>query len=424
MIFDKAIRTIQNTVTPETAQELLLTDPLGWRHPGLEDLGSTSAMKIAAVSACIEIRSDSIAKMPFFVMDNSTRTHKTDHYLNYLLTVRPNPKMTPYTLKKLVEVDRLTYGNAYILIVRSGKNGAPIELLHMNPANVTPVLDEKTGELFYRYWDRKRKVKRYLEQDQVIHLKGYSEDGIIGQSVLTRASEVLGSARQQQQYEGSFYGNNARPSGVLTVETELKSESKDRVRQEWQRVYGGADNAFRVAVLDHGIDYKPIGMSQRDAQFVESKELTVADIARFFLVPLYKLHAGKQSYSSNEQNAIEYVVTAIHPTVTQWEEEFSYKLLFNSELRKQVEIRINMNAELRGDTASRSTWYRGMRDVGAYSVNDIRALEDLPDVDGGELRIAPLNSIPLEKMDEYFDHLMDGGTGGAGRPQEVTSEDN
>ena len=92
----------------------------------------------------------------------------------------------------------------------------------------------------------------------MIHLKGYSEDGIIGQSVLTRASEVLGSARQQQQYEGSFYGNNARPSGVLTVETELKSESKDRVRQEWQRVYGGADNAFRVAVLDHGIDYKPI----------------------------------------------------------------------------------------------------------------------------------------------------------------------
>ncbi len=187
MIFDKAIRTVRNTVTPETAQELLLTDPLGWRHPGLEDLGSTSAMKIAAVSACIEIRSDSIAKMPFFVMDNSTRTHKTDHYLNYLLTVRPNPKMTPYTLKKLVEVDRLTYGNAYILIVRSGKNGVPIELLHMNPANVTPVLDEKTGELFYRYWDRKRKVKRYLEQDQVIHLKGYSEDGIIG---LVKAGEL------------------------------------------------------------------------------------------------------------------------------------------------------------------------------------------------------------------------------------------
>ena len=86
-------------------------------------------------------------------------------------------------------------------------------------------------------------------------------------------------------------------------------------------------------------------------------------------------------------------------------------MLFNSELRKQVEIRINMVAELRGDTASRSTWYRGMRDVGAYSVNDIRALEDLPDVDGGDLRIAPLNSIPPEKMDEYL--TIDGWQHGA-----------
>ena len=418
MIFDRAINRVRNESGPQTQKELLLTDPMGWRHPGLEGLGSSSAMKIAAVSACIEIRSDSIAKMPFFVMDNRTREKKVDHYLNYLLTVRPNPRMTPYTLKKLLEVDRLSSGNAYILVVRSGKSGVPIELMHMDPKFVTPVMHEN-GDLYYRYRDQRRKIERFLHQDEVIHLKGYSEDGIIGQSVLSRASEVLTAARSQQQYEGSFYENNARPSGVLITETELKKESKDKVRDEWTRLYGGSDNAFKVAVLDHGLEYKPIGMSQRDAQFVESKELTVADIARFFLVPLYKLQAGKQSYESNEQNAIEYVVTAIHPTVTQWEEEWSYKLLFSGELRKQIEIRINMNAELRGDTSSRARWYRGMRDVGAYSVNDIRGFEDLPDVDGGELRIAPLNSIPLQKMDEYFDHLMGGGTGGSGTPQPV-----
>lgn len=425
MIFDRAINRIRNETTeePPTKEWLLLTDPTGWRHPGLEGINNTTSMKVAAVSACVEIRSDSIAKMPFFIMDNTTRERRDSHYLNYLLTVRPNDRMTPYTLKKLTEVDRLTRGNAYLLIVRSTKNGLPIELLHMDPSLVTPLKNKNDGMLYYRYQDRERNVRRILHQDEVIHLKGYTDDGVNGQSILTRASEVLNAARSQQQYEGAFYGNNARPSGILTIETELNKESKDKVRAEWNKIYGGSDNAFKVAVLDHGLDYKPIGMTQHDAQFVESKELTVADIARFFLVPLYKLQSGKQSYESNEQNAIEYVTTAIHPTVTQYEEELSYKLLFANELRSGHEIRINMNAELRGDTSSRATWYRGMRDVGAYSVNDIRAYEDLPDVEGGDLRIAPLNSIPLEKMDQYFDHLMSGGTGAAGRPQEVGEDD-
>ena len=410
MIFDRAVNRIRDaTETEGTRKELLLTDPTGWRNPDLGNITAPSgAMKVAAVSACIEIRSDSMGKLPIFLMDGQTKERKDKHRLNYLLQVRPNPDMTPYVFKKLIEAQRLIKGNAYIMIFRDPRSARPQMLWPLDPDMVTPAYD-KQRQLWYLYTDPENGLRRKIPADDVIHFKGFSDDGIIGSSVLQRAAETVNAAREQQKYESRFYGKNATPSGILSVEADLKRESKEKVRDEWESIYGGVDNSFRVAILDNGLQYKQMAISQRDAQFVESKDIGIADIARFFLVPLYKLQAGKQTYQSNEQNAIEYVVTAIHPTVTQWEEELSYKLLFDSELKRGLEVKINMNAELRGDTESRVRWYKGMRDVGAYNVNEVRSYEDLPDVEGGDLRIAPLNSIPLEQMGIYFDHLMSNG---------------
>jgi HK97 family phage portal protein len=141
---------------------------------------------------------------------------------------------------------------------------------------------------------------------------------------------------------------------------------------------------------------------------VESKGISVEDISRFFGVPLYKINAGKQSYSSNEQNGIEYVVNTLHPIVTQYEEESTYKLLFDSELSRSLQIRINMMAELRGDFATRGAWYKNMREVGAFSVDDILGLEDQPKVPGGDVRLASLNFVPLEDFKRLSDQRNEG----------------
>lgn len=374
-----------------------------WNY-GLFFDSSEKAMKVAAVNACVEIRSDSIGKMPFFVMDGFTHKRQYGHYLDYLLKVRPNADMTPYVFKKLIESWRLMRGNAYVFILRDGKTGRPKELLPLNPDLVT-IERFDTGELSYIF--HSNGIRYRIKAKDIIHLKAFSEDGIYGQSILSRAAQTVSTAAEQTRYEGTYYTNNASPSGVVTVDTNLGKEAKEKFRKEWERVYGGSENAFKVAVLDNGMTYKPISMSPRDSQFVESKEITVADIARFFLVPLYKLQAGKQTYQSNEQNSIEYVVTALAPTVAQYEEEFTYKALYDGEIRDGLEVRINMNAELRGDTSTRANWYRIMTQIGAYSPNDVRAYEDLPAVEGGDLRIAPLNSIPLEQMGRYFDILME-----------------
>ena len=198
----------------------------------------------------------------------------------------------------------------------------------------------------------------------------------------------------------NYYAKGTQVPGVLTTDTDLSPGNRDAIREEWERIHSGADNAFRVAVLDMGTKYQPIGITNKDSQFIESKGVTVEDISRFFAMPLYKLNAGKQSYSSNEQNAIEYVNDTLMPVLTQYEQEYTYKLLFESERRQNLRIRVNQNAELRGDLAARANWYKVMREIGPYSVNDVRALEDLPDVPGGDTRNASLNYIPLERFDE------------------------
>ena len=175
---------------------------------------------------------------------------------------------------------------------------------------------------------------------------------------------------------------------------------KDLLRREWERVHYGPNNAHRVAILDLGLDYKPIAASNQEAQFIESKEVSIRDIARYFGIPLYKLQEGKQSYSSNEQNAIEYVVGTLHPIITQYEEEQTWKLLLKSQVDAGLEVRINMMAELRGDTKARGDWYKTMVEIGAFSVNNVAALENMPDVPGGDDRRASLNYVPLSMWSE------------------------
>ena len=161
-------------------------------------------------------------------------------------------------------------------------------------------------------------------------------------------------------------------------------------------MYTGADNAYRTAVLDFGMKYTPITASNRDAQFIENKAASIEDVARLFNIPLYKLGVGKQTYASNVQAAIEYMQRTLSPIVAAHEQEDTYKLLTESERAVGLQFRRNMMGELRGDWAARAVWLKTMNEIGVYSVDDICALEDLPNVPGGDRRKASLNYVPLD----------------------------
>ena len=388
------------------------------------DTSISGAMKLSTVNRCIEVLSDSIAKMPIYVMDRETRD-RVDHPINDLLMFRPNSVQTPTVMKKMVEANRNSGGNGYIMIIRHPVTMRPQQLIPVPDELCRPFLDTN-GLIWYHVTHPFTGKSMLVEGNDMVHVRAYSRNGWDGISVLQRASEVLAGGRAAQQYNANYYQNGGHPSGVLSTDADLsrkKTDLKDAkgnpisyydaIRSEWEKHYNGPANSGRTAVLDNGLKYEPISISNRDAQFVEQSELSVQDIARFFGVPLYKLQAGKQSYNSNEQNAIEYIVATLHPIVSQYEEELTYKLLSPSEA-KRYKIRMNMMAELRGDFTSRAAWYKAMREIGVYSVNDILALEDLPDVEGGDERYASLNFVPLSLWREAtIKKLTEGGTNNA-----------
>ena len=382
----------------------------GYPADGTET-GESFARKLSAVDRCIEILSDSMGKLPVFLMDTNTRERITGERVLRLLNLRPNEAMTPFIRKKVLETSRLVYGNGYDWIVRNPRTGRIDELIPV-PGHLVEPWQDTRGRVWYTVTHPWTGEPMVLPNEDVAHYKAATRNGLKGVAVLRRADEVISSARAQQQYELGYYENGGQPSGVLRTEADLggtvqdpqnpeqKIGKKDLLRREWEKVHAGPRNSHRVAILDYGLDYKPLSASNADAQFIESKEVSIRDIARYFGVPLYKLQEGKQAYGSNEQNAIEYVVGTLHPIVTQYEEELTWKLLTASQVDAGLELRINMMAELRGDTAARGSWYKDMVEIGVFAVNDIMDLEDRPRVPGGDERRASLNYVPLRDWAE------------------------
>ena len=389
--------------------------------------GSCAAENLSAVYACIHIRSADIGCLPQYVFNRYTNKRWKDCPVLRLLNVRPNARMTPYTRRKLLEYSIYTTGNAYDWIIRDPVSREPVELIPLVGSLVQRLLT-KEGDIWYQVTDPVTRELFILPQEDVCDYKGPSRDGINGMSVLSYARETVAVGLAAQSYNRAFYEHGGQPSGILTVDSpldgyvedpntgELTSKTlKEAVREEWEKYQGGAANAHRVAILDHGLKYQSLGISQRDAQFLEQQSQTVEDIARYFNMPLYKLQAGKQSYNSNEQQRIEYV-GSLQPDVLQREQEQTWKLLTPSQLERGWCIRTNMMALLRSDFGSRAAYYREMLQNGAYSVNDILGLEDMPNVAGGDEHMASLNYVPLKDWAELSRQRAEGS--GGGRPKE------
>ena len=425
MSLSKGLRALARA--PVRAKTLTVDNLIASGYPsGGTEVTEDAARKLSVVDRCVEILSDSISKLPIYVFDSRTR-QRVDHPLLYLLNTRPNEAMSPSVAKKLMETCRLEGGNGYLWIVRDRRTARPEELIPVPWRLVQPWRD-LAGRVWYDVTHPVTGEAMRLPNEDMVHVKGASRDGLVGVSVLKRASESVQAARAQQQYGLSYYQNGGQPSGVLKTESDIGGYAKgpdgkplqrqdgsyvtkrDVIRQEWERIHMGPSNSHRVAILDLGLSYEAMGGSNADAQFVESQDVSVKDLARYFGIPLYKLGEGKESYSSNEQNAIEYVVDTLHPIVTQYEEELSYKLLTDGELTAGVKLRLNMMAELKGDTTARAAWYKAMLEEGPLSVNEVRALEDLPDIPGGDEHRASLNYVPLSRWPELS--MLRAGGGG------------
>lgn len=381
----------------------------------------SAAQKLSAVYACVEIRSDDMSCLPNYVLDTNTRKRVYLPEL-FLLNVRPNMRMTAQVRRKLLERSILLTGAAYDWLIRDPISRKTTEIVPI-PGNLVQWKQSRDGSLWYRVMDPVTREYFTIPQEDICHYKGPSDDGINSQSVLTYAASTIQAGLAAQEYNKAFYESGGQPSGILTVDGDLSGNvtddygqptgktQKDAIREEWDKVHSGPTNANKVAILDFGMKYQALSISQKDAMFIEQQSQTVEDIARYFMMPLYKLQSGKQSYESNEQNNIEYVGRLL-PRVKQMEEELTWKILNVDQLNAGLEIRTNMMALLRADQKNRAEYYRIMHQEGAYSINDILALEDMPDVAGGDEHAISLNYVPLSLWRELSINRNGGSPGG------------
>lgn len=276
--------------------------------------GDSEARKLSAVDRCLEILSDSMAKLPNYIFNSKTRERVEDHYLLYVLNIRPNEAMTPFVRKKMLELSRLDGGNSYDWIIRDPRTGRVQELIPIPWPLVTPWQDT-AGRMWYTVTHPWTGEPMLLPGSDICHYKCASADGIKGVGVRTRANEVIAAGRAAQRYDLNYYENGGQPVGVLRTESDLggvvddptekgkKIRKKDLLRREWEKIHAGPKNSHRIAILDYGLDYKPLSTSHKDAQFVENKQASVADISRYYGVPLYKLQEGKQAYAASRVSA-------------------------------------------------------------------------------------------------------------------------
>lgn len=353
-----------------------------------------TAMQTTTVYACVRILAEAVASLPLHVyeyQDDGGKKLVHDHPLYYLLHDEPNPEMTSFVFRETLMSHLLIWGNAYAQIIRDGA-GRVLGLYPLLPDKMEVQRDDK-GNIYYVYSrnsDENPTFKEYgnikLKAEDVLHIPGLGFDGLIGYSPIAMAKNAVGMTLACEEYGASFFANGANPGGVLEHPGVLKDPSK--VRESWNSVYRGVNNAHKIAVLEEGMKYQQIGIPPEEAQFLETRKFQINEIARLYRIPPHMVgDLDKSSFSNIEQQSLEFVKYTLDPWVIRWEQSLQKSLLLPGEKGKYF-IKLNVDGLLRGDYQSRMNGYAVGRQNGWFSANDIREMENMnpiPDEEGGNL---------------------------------------
>ncbi len=360
-------------------------------------------MQMTAVYSCVRILAEAVAGLPFHLYrynDSGGKEKALGHPLYFLLHDEPNPEMTAFTFRETLMGHLLLWGNAYAQIVRNGK-GQVLGLYPLMP-NKMRVDRDQNGRIYYVYTRTQEDSKLgetgqvYLDAKDVLHIPGLGFDGIMGYSPIAMAKNAVGMAIACEEYGAKFFANGAAPGGVLEHPGIVKDP--ERVRESWNSVYQGSGNSHKIAVLEEGMKYTPIGISPEQAQFLETRKFQINEIARIFRVPPHMVgDLEKSSFSNIEQQSLEFVKYTLDPWVIRWEQSINRQLLLSQE--KGIYFsKFNVDGLLRGDYQSRMSGYATGVQNGFMSPNDVRELENMdliPEELGGNRYLCNGNMIDI-----------------------------
>lgn len=367
-----------------------------------EHVSAHTAMMVMTFFACVRNISEDMAKMPKKVRQKNGRIHSDTpgHPLSKLFR-RPNPETDAHTFWATLFGHACTHPGGYAEIIRDNA-GRPSAFYNLDPATIRVGRSPRTGEILYNI--RGMGEKQALRQSNVLHLHGLGYDGISGYSMPQLAAQILGTALAIQKYTGSFFGNGATPSGVLSHPAILGDKAAESLRRQFVGRHSGAANAHGIMMLEEGMTWSQISTNPENAQATELTNTTVVDVCRIFRMPPHKVqHLENAHYANIEQDNILYATDTLDGWRDRLKSELEFKLFTAEELDAGLYVDIDLKALMRGDTAARTAFYRELFYMGAVSANDILGFEDENPVEFGDRRFMQANLVPTDRVDDIID---------------------
>jgi HK97 family phage portal protein len=354
-----------------------------------------SAMRVAAVFACVRVVAETVASLPLIIYrrkDDGGKERAVDHPLYSILHESPNQWQTAYEFLEMMQAHLELRGNAYALIV-AGNGNAIDSLVPLHPDRVL-VKRQSNGRLQYSVRDfYGGNIKTYL-QEEMLHLRGLSADGLVGMSTIAVGAEAVANALASQEYSSRFFENDATPPVAFVHQKTLSADAYTRLKTGLQEAHGGA-NHHKPIILEEGMDVKTLGIKPIDSQLLEARQASRGDIASMFRVPPHKMgDLTRATFSNIEQQNIEFATDCIRPRLVRLEKRIQKDLItaLNFGNGEQYFCEFLMEALMRGDQQSRYRSYAIGRQWGWLSANDVCRFESLnPIGPGGDEYMRPLN---------------------------------
>ena len=341
-----------------------------------------TALKLSAVFASVSLIAETISTLPvdqFVRVDGQRRPARPrDNWVQ-----NPSLSVPRTTFWHQVVTSLLLDGNAFVRITRDGR-GIIEDLTVLNPTNVE-VLDDGfrlNGQVFIPRLDMLHVTEMLLPGEKR------------GVSRIKQSKDTLGLGLALEEYASRFFGNGGYAGVVLEVPHELTKEQAEEIQLSWEAKHRGLSRSHRPAVLMNGMKATQMTVNPADSQMLDQRRFAVEDICRIFRVPPFMLGVtspGSVSYNSVEQQMLYFTQHTIQPRVQALEDAFSALLL-----REGSFIKFNINSLVRADLNTRTESYSKALLAGYMSVNEVRALEDMRDVESGDLHRVPLQNIPVE----------------------------
>jgi len=355
------------------------------RHPGAGFVTPNKVLSNLAVAVrCVSLRSELLASVPLKAyrrLPNGDRERLTNSPLSDVLADLANPLMTAFELREFLVRSLDTAGNAYARIDRNG-NGQVVALWPLAPSSVQ-VKRLESGRLRYHVTTLGAK-QTVLLQEEILHIRASSEDGLVGRSPITIARGALGMAVAQNEAAETLASNGLRPAAAFTHPGKLTDKAIENIQQGYMNQNGGPFNAGKPLVLQEGMTIANASFSAEDAELLESRKLSNEDVARIFGVPPASVGISTSvSYGSAQQSAADLVSNALAPLAARVEQALQ-RCLLTTEGRRTLFIEHDLSRLLRGDATARWATYRTAREIGALTNNQILRFENLPGYEGGD----------------------------------------